>query len=175
MTKSRHSPLALTRIIIKSHEGLMIRTIIASLVLVLGALPALAQTPPDQLYTASHQQLDVTKALLAQQTAWNHGDLDGYLSRYKDAADTEAILAFPVRGLANIRAAFRTNYPNRETMGNLEQSEVEVRELGENFALATGKYHLARPKKNGGDAEGSFTEIFEKTPTGWLVIFSETT
>jgi uncharacterized protein (TIGR02246 family) len=135
--------------------------------------PLLAQEK-DQLYTATHQQLDVTKVLLAQEAAWNKGDLDAYLSHYKDDPTTQAILSFPVRGLDKIRAAYHVNYPNSLSMGTLEQSEVEVRGLGENFALATGKYHLMRSKKKGGDVDGSFTEIFEKTAEGWQVIFSET-
>jgi uncharacterized protein (TIGR02246 family) len=137
-------------------------------------LPAPAQQP-DQLFTATRLQLDVTKILLAQEAAWNNGDLDAYLSHYKDAPDTQAVLGTPTRGLANIRLAFRANFPNRDVMGTLQQDNIEVRALGENFALATGNYHLTRPKKAGGDASGGFTEILEKTPTGWQVIFSETT
>ena len=60
-------------------------------------------------------------------------------------------------------------------MGQLEQSEVEVRELGADFALATGKYRLNRSKKAGGDAQGTFTEIFEKTAEGWKLVFSQST
>ena len=142
----------------------------------LATLPALALAQaPDQLFTATRNQLDVTKVLLAQQAAWNRGDLDGYLGRYKDAPDTQAILGAPIRGLANIRSLFHVNFPNRDTMGTLEQSAVEVRELGDNFALATGRYQITRPRKFGGDGEGSFTELFEKTANGWLVIFSQTT
>jgi uncharacterized protein (TIGR02246 family) len=148
---------------------------LATFALSLCALPTFAQSPPDQLYTATRLQLDVTKVLLAQQAAWNKGDLDGYIAHYKDAPDTQAILGTPTRGLANIRLAFRANFPSREVMGTLEQDDIEVRALGDNFALATGKYHLSRPKKSGGDASGGFTELFEKTPTGWQVIFSETT
>ena len=128
-----------------------------------------------QLYTASREQLDVTKVVLAQEKAWNSGDLDGYLSQFKDAGDTEAILNGPVRGLSAIRAAYRASFPNKEAMGTLEQSSVEVRELGPNFALAIGKYRLSRSRKGGGDAEGNFTEIFEKTDQGWKLIFSENT
>jgi ketosteroid isomerase-like protein len=137
-------------------------------------LPALAQAP-DQLYTATHEQLDVTKALLAQAAAWNRADLDAYVSFYKDAPDTEAILANSVRGLQSIRNAYSINFPRAETMGTLDESEVNVKELGGNFALATGRYHLTRNKKGGGDAEGIFTDVFEKTPAGWKIIFSETT
>jgi len=113
--------------------------------------------------------------LLAQESAWNSGDLDGYVSHYKDAPDTQAILGTSAHGLETIRNAFRQNFPNAEAMGKLENSEVEVREMGENFALVTGKYHLSRSKKAGGDATGTFTEIFEKTAAGWQVIFSENT
>ena len=151
--------------------------IIALLALTLPALlaPLTKAQEPDQLFTATRLQLDVTKVLLAQESAWNNGDLDAYLSHYKDAPDTQAILGTPTRGLANIRLAFRANFPNRDVMGTLQQDSVEVRALGDNFALATGNYHLTRPRKAGGDTSGGFTEILEKTPTGWQVIFSETT
>jgi len=147
---------------------------VAALFAALVALPAGAQVP-DQLYTATHQQLDVTKVLLAQQASWNRGDLDGYLSYYKNAPDTQAILAGPVHGLQGIKNAFMLNFPNRDSMGALDESEVEVKALGDDFALATGKYHLTRNKKGGGDADGTFSDIMEKTPGGWKIIFSETT
>lgn len=149
-----------------------LRNLLLTTTLLAAAAPALAQSN-DPLYTASKEQLDVVKVVLAQQQEWNAGDLDKYLSHFKDAADTSIMLAGPVRGMGNIRNAFHGMYPNRESMGELENSEIEVRELGENFALATGKYQLARSKKGGGEIRGTFSEIFEKTPSGWKVIFSE--
>src|ERR1700722_969260 len=128
------------------------------LCLALFALPPALAQQPDQLYTATKQQLDVTKIVLAQQAAWNTGDLDRYISYYKDAPDTEAYLAGPTRGLSAIRNAYHINFPNREAMGAIEDSEVNIRTLGDNFALATGKYHLQRTKKGGGDAFGTFTQ-----------------
>ena len=136
--------------------------------------PSLAQDA-DSLATVTQQQLDVVKVVLAQQAAWNKGDMDGYLARLKDAPDTTAMLGGPVRGLTNIRSSFHINYPNKDSMGTLDYSDVEARALGEKFALATGKYHLDRSRKGGGPADGTFTEIFEKTPAGWLVIFTEST
>lgn len=128
-----------------------------------------------QLFTASREQLDVTKVLLAQEAAWNKADLDAYLAEFKDARDTEAVLNGPVLGLANIRSAYHAAFPNKEAMGDLEQNEIEVRELGPDYALATGKYRLARSRRNGGDAEGTFTDIFEKTADGWKLIFTQNT
>jgi uncharacterized protein (TIGR02246 family) len=155
-------------------EAHMLKRIRPLAALIALTLPAVAQQP-DQLFTATRLQLDVTKVLLAQEAAWNNGDLDAYLSHYKDAPDTQAILSSVTRGLPNIRAAFHANFPSRDVMGALVQDSVEVRPLGETFALATGNYHLTRPRKAGGDVSGAFTEILEKTPTGWQVIFSETT
>jgi ketosteroid isomerase-like protein len=138
------------------------------------AIGAAAQNS-DPLFTASRQQLDVAKIVLRQQDAWNKGDLDAYLSYYKDAQDTQAVLATLVRGIDNIRSAYKANFPNRDSMGAIEDSEVGVRPLGDNFALATGKYHLSRSRKAGGDVSGTFTEVFEKTAAGWKIIFSEST
>ena len=144
-------------------------------VTLLGCAAGVGAQSTDKLYTASHQQLEAVKVVLAQEAAWNKGDLDGYLARFKDDPATEAILAGPVHGLAAIKSAYHINFPSREAMGTIEYSDVEARELGENFALATGKYQLERSKKTGGPAEGTFVEVMEKTPTGWMVIFSETT
>lgn len=135
----------------------------------------LASAQGGQLYTASREQLDVTKVLLAQENAWNKGDLDGYLAEFKEGGDTMAILNNVVRGLPAIRSAFHASFPNKDAMGTLEQSSVEIKELGPNYALALGHYKLVRSRKNGGDAEGNFTEIFEKTDAGWKLIFTENT
>jgi uncharacterized protein (TIGR02246 family) len=131
--------------------------------------------PKDKLYTATHEQLAVVRIVLAQETAWNKGDLDGFLAGFKDAPDTQAVLGNRAVGLMDIRNAFHNNYPNRDAMGILAYSDVEARELGENYALATGRYHLDRSKKYGGPADGTFTEVMEKTPKGWQIIFDETT
>jgi hypothetical protein len=136
--------------------------------------PVFAQSH-DPLFTATRAQLDVVKIVLHQQDDWNKGDLDAYLAEYKDAPDTQAVLATLVRGFDNIRAAYRLNFPSKESMGVIEDSEVEVRELGPTFALATGKYHLSRSRKAGGDANGVFTELFEKTSSGWKIVFSAST
>jgi uncharacterized protein (TIGR02246 family) len=139
------------------------------------AAPCARAQNSDPLFTATRQQLDVVKVIMAQQDAWNKGDLDGYLSHYKDAPDTQAVLANLVRGLDNIRGAYRANFPNKESMGSIEDTDVQVRELGDTFALATGRYHLTRTKKAGGPVEGTFSELFEKTAAGWKIIFSEST
>ena len=121
-----------------------------------------AQAQTDPLFTASPQQLAAVKVLL-----------DAFLSHFKDAADTRALLGGDAEGIANVRSAFHINFPNREAMGTIEYTETQARALGATFTLVTAKYHLERTKKGGGNADGSLTEVLEKTDAGWQVIFSE--
>jgi ketosteroid isomerase-like protein len=145
------------------------------MILLSGAAATCSAQSGDQMYTATRQQLDSIKVVLAQQSAWNRGDLDAYLGYYRDAPDTEAILAAPVRGLPNIRGAFRANFASHEAMGSLEYSQVEAREMGTDYTLVQGHYRIERARKAGGDIEGTFTDILQKTPQGWRLIFSQAT
>ena len=142
--------------------------------LILAVLPARAQEP-NPLHTATRQELDVIKVLLAQENAWNQGDLNGFASAYKDAPDTLFITKQVSRGYAGLIDEYKHDYPNRAAMGTLVYSELEVRTLDENFAVVFGKYHLERGKKEGGNADGLFSLVFEKTDKGWKIIIDHTT
>ena len=58
-----------------------------------------------------------------------------------------------------ILARYRKTYPTDEARGTLTFSEIEVRPLGEGYALALGKYSLKRTAAGGGDASGRFTLV----------------
>ena len=135
-------------------------------------LPAQDTNP---LHTASRQELDVIKVLLAQEAAWNKGDIDTFASSYKDAPDTLFITHQVSRGYVGLIDEYKRDYPTRAAMGTLAFSELEVRTLDENYAVVIGKYHLDRNKKEGGPAEGIFSLVFEKTDKGWKIIIDHTT
>ncbi len=128
-----------------------------------------------QLKVASPTELGVVKVLLAQEAAWNRGDLAGFASGYKDAADILFIGSHVSRGHDELLNDYRKNYPNRDAMGTLGFSELEVRPLDEKFAVVVGKYHLDRGKKAGGNADGIFSLVFEKTDAGWKIVVDHTT
>lgn len=134
-----------------------------------------APVAPAQLKMATPTELGVVKVLLAQEAAWNRGDLAGFASGYKDAADTIFIGSHVSRGHDELLNDYRKNYPNRDAMGTLGFSELEVRPLDDKFAVVVGKYHLDRGKKAGGNAEGIFSLVFEKTDAGWKIIVDHTT
>ena len=139
-------------------------------------LPSLhAQTQDGEMFTASPQQLAAVKVVLAQQRAWNAGDLSGFLARYRDEPDTEAILGQTAKGLGNIRALFHASYPSHDSMGQIEYSDFDSHALGPEYTLVVAHYVLARSKKAGGGAEGTLTEVVQKTGDTWQIIFSQTT
>ena len=145
------------------------------LVLVLTiCLPANAQST--QLKMASQQELDVIKVLLKQEAAWNRGEIDSFAEGYKNSADTLFINGGQIqRGYTSLLASYHRDYPTREAMGELSFSELEVRPIDERVAVCIGKYKLERSKKNGGNAEGLFSMIFEKTESGWKIVVDHTT
>jgi uncharacterized protein (TIGR02246 family) len=135
-------------------------------------MPARSQ---QTLTTVPQQQLDVIKVLLAQEEAWNRGDLEAFSQSYKDSPDTLFITSTVSRGFSGLLDAYRRNYPNRAAMGTLTFSGLEVHPLDDRFAVVVGRYNLERGKKDGGNAEGIFSLVLEKTDKGWKIVVDHTT
>ncbi len=154
------------------HPGKLCPAVLA-LFLAVGS--ALCQVPSSELKPASQQELDVIKVLLKQEAAWNRGDIDSFAEGYKNSPDTLFINNQVQRGYSGMVDAYHRNYPNREAMGTLTFSELEVHPLDEKIAVCIGKYHLDRNKKSGGNADGIFSLVFEKTDKGWKIVVDHTT
>ncbi len=149
------------------------------ILLVAMAVPAArSQDTPDTvspLHTATRQELDVIKVLLAQEAAWNNGDIETFAKAYKDSPDTLFISRQVNRGFAGLVDQYRRDYPTKAAMGTLSFSGLEVRGLDDKFAVCIGKYELDRSKKEGGHSEGLFSLVLEKTDQGWKIIVDHTT
>jgi ketosteroid isomerase-like protein len=137
--------------------------------------PTRPQDTTSNLHTASRTELDVIKVLLASEAAWNRGDIDTFAQAYKNSPDTLFITRQVSRGYAGLVEEYKHDYPNKAAMGTLAYTDLEVHELGPNFAVCIGKYQLERTKKDGGHAEGIFSLIFERTDKGWRIIVDHTT
>jgi uncharacterized protein (TIGR02246 family) len=121
-------------------------------------------------------QTDEVRALLKNsEAAWNRGDLPAFASYYEDSPETTFIGREVTRGGTQaILERYRRNYPNRDAMGELSFSELEVRTLAADVALATGKFELKRTVAAGGDTSGRFTLILRKSAAGWKIIHDHT-
>ncbi|HUZ93994.1 MAG TPA: nuclear transport factor 2 family protein [Edaphobacter sp.] len=149
--------------------------VIPLLVVALFAVPVAHSQDLQALTTASRQQLDVVKVLLTQEAAWNRGDIDAFVQTYKDAPDTLMVTHQISHGFAGLVEEYKHDYPTKAAMGTLAFSELEARPLDANFAIVVGKYHLERAKKEGGNAEGVFSVVLEKTDKGWKIVLDHTT
>ncbi len=136
---------------------------------------AAAPQQPEPLHTASPVELACIKVLLAQERAWNEGDIDKFAKGYKNSPDTLFLSREINRGFTGLLDSYHKDYPNRAAMGTLTFSDLEVHPLDEHFAVTLGKYHLERTKKAGGNADGVFSLILEKTSEGWRIIVDHTT
>src|SRR5215475_8781387 len=106
-------------------------------------------------------QADEIRAMLMKsQAAWNRGDLTAFASDYEDAPTTTYVGREVTRGGVDaILARYQKGYPTPEKRGTLTYSEIEVRPLGNDYALALGKFSLKRTAEGGGDTSGRFTLV----------------
>jgi ketosteroid isomerase-like protein len=133
------------------------------------------QDADNQLRTASREELDIVKVLLAQEKAWNDGDIDGYMKEYKNSPDTIFVGRQISRGYAQILEDYKRNYPTRLSMGNLGFSGLEAHTISDTVAVCVGHYHLDRSKKEGGSTDGLFSLVLQKTKDGWKIVLDHAT
>lgn len=126
--------------------------------------------------TFGQEQAATIKGMLERQAEdWNRGDLDAFATGYKNSPDILFIGKTIEHGYAGMLAGYKAHYPTRDAMGRLSFTELAVQPLDEHFATATGHYHLQRTAKGGGDADGFFLLVLEKTPAGWKIVRDDTT
>jgi ketosteroid isomerase-like protein len=154
---------------------LFLVSLIALPPLVLQARAQAQDKAPDQLRTLSRDELDIIKVLTMQENAWNRGDIGAYATGYRDSPDTLFIGRQVSRGYQAMLNDYKQNYPNRDAMGTLSFSDLEPHLLDDHFAVVVGKYHLERGRKAGGNADGIFSLVFQKTDAGWKIIVDHTT
>jgi len=124
------------------------------------------------LTPALFAQGDEIRAMLkVSEAAWNRGDLAAFASDYEDAPTTTFVGREVTRGGVDaILARYQRSYPTAEARGTLTFSEIEVRPLGDGYALAIGRFALKRTAAGGGDATGRFSLVLRRTTKGWKIV-----
>jgi uncharacterized protein (TIGR02246 family) len=121
------------------------------------------------------QTAELERAMRDAEAAWNRGDLAAFASCYEDSPETLFIGRDVTHGgVQAILDRYKRGYSTPEKMGKLTYSEMEVRPLGADYALMTGKFELKRTPAGGGDASGRYTLVWKKTAKGWKIIHDHT-
>ena len=114
----------------------------------------------------------IMAVLMQQQRFWNQGDIAGYMKGYLKSDS----LRFASGG--NVSYGWQTTldrylkgYPDKDAMGQLLFSRIDIKMLSENSALVFGKWELRRKSDH---PRGLFSLIFKRTGCGWRIIHDHT-
>ena len=117
-------------------------------------------------------EADIRALLLAQQAAWNRGDLDGFMAGYAQTDDLRFASGGTITyGWKTTLERYKKHYPDKATMGTLAFSDLVVTVLAPDGALLFGKWSLTRAHDK---PWGLFTLTLKKTAAGWRVIQDHT-
>jgi len=120
----------------------------------------------------SEGEAAIRAVLEAQVAAWNKGDVDGFMKGYWNSPATTFVVSSGIkRGWQAVLERYRHDYPDRQAMGKLEFSGLEITLLSSDSALVVGQWRLERAHDHPG---GVFTLVFRKFPQGWRIIHDHT-
>lgn len=139
-----------------------------------GFLFAVLWLVPVRAVLAQDAESAIKQVLTDQVSAWNRGDIPAFMQGYKDSPDTTFIGKTIRQGWQQVMERYKASYSTKDAMGTLEFSDLSIRMLGADYAVATGKYHLTRTAAGGGDASGIFSLVWEKSAEGWKIILDHT-
>ena len=115
----------------------------------------------------------VRAVLTAQQDAWNHGNLDGYMAGYAKTPDLVFTSASKVRrGWQETYDKYKAKYgSDPSTMGTLGFEILGIQHVGADGAIVLGRWTLTNTPNAG---SGVFSVVLERRPEGWRVIHDHT-
>ena len=150
-----------------------------SLILSLAMLLAFAAVPAaNALSNADESAIRAT--LTAQVAAWNAGDIPKFMAGYEDSSETTFVGATVNKGFQPILARYKMAYANKDQMGTLTFTDLDVRLLPSatgsvEYAVVTGRFHLDRTTKGEATKDnGIFSLLWHKTSSGWKIILDHT-
>jgi beta-aspartyl-peptidase (threonine type) len=115
---------------------------------------------------------EIRAVMSAQVTAWNRGDIDGFMEGYARSNATEFVSGDKLtRGWQTVRDRYRKKYDSREKMGRLTFSELKITPLSPDAAIVLGRWRLDRKVDK---PHGIFTLLFRRTPAGWRIVHDHT-
>ncbi len=114
----------------------------------------------------------VRKVLDTQVSAWNRGDIEGFMKGYWKSEKMLFISGNTVsRGWQAAFDRYKKGYATKEKMGILSFSELEITVLSKKAALVVGRFTLVREKDK---PTGMFTLTFRKIEKKWRIIVDHT-
>jgi ketosteroid isomerase-like protein len=158
------------------------RFFLGSVVLVVGLGGCtIGEVPPEDEPPAEGRAeavaAEITQMLQASAASWNAGDLDGFLDDYWRSDE----LTFSggtgiTRGWEDVRERYlRSYWAPGAARDSLRFEDLEVTVLGDDHALALGRYLLFRPEAEGSVTNtGYFSLVLRRVEDGWRIVHDHT-
>ena len=143
-------------------------SLIVSSLILLCALSAPAQNSHSTTEPAVRQVLE------RQQEAWNHHDLESFMTGYWNSPELTFFSGAKISSgwQATIERYRKTYQSEGREMGKLAFSDLNIEGLSSDSAFVRGAWHLTM--SDGKTPHGLFTLIFRKFPDGWKIIHDHT-
>ena len=110
----------------------------------------------------------ILKVMTDQQTAWNGGDIEGFMQGYWKSDSLMFIGKSGVtRGWQKTLENYKKGYPDTAAMGKLSFDILSVQQLSPESCFVVGKWML---KRSIGDVSGHYTLLLRKMKGQWVIV-----
>ncbi len=147
--------------------------IVAGLVGCSADTPELQQVFPEAIPSPSSEIPSILQSSVA---SWNAGDLSGFMDDYLQTEELSFVGSSGlVRGADAVRAGYEASYWAPDAVrDDLRFENLEVRTLGDDHALVTGRYVLFREVESATSdsvtATGLFSLVWRWNGDRWIII-----
>ncbi len=129
--------------------------------------------PRGATYTLNQDEVTIRSILVAQEAAWNRGDIDGFMEGSWESDELRYASGGEITyGYDATTARYKERYSDRSLMGELDFSDLEIDMLSPDAAVVHGAWKLIRETD---EPSGLFTLIFRKIDGEWVMVSDTTT
>ena len=128
---------------------------------------ATKQAAEGRVNAESPLAMELKSIVEKQATSWNRGDIPAFMEAYwHNEQLTFSSGGKTTRGWEATRDRYIKKYPDKQTMGMLKFTELEVQSLDDGAALMLGRWHLTRDQPAG----GNFSLVWQKLDGKWMIV-----
>ncbi len=110
----------------------------------------------------------IDRIMAAQETAWNTGDLDAFMSGYWESDSLTFVGSKGLtKGYAPVLANYKKSYPNQAAMGKLAFDVLSKEPLGDKAYQVLGKWTLFRTEDT---LSGHYTLLWKYLNKEWVIV-----
>jgi ketosteroid isomerase-like protein len=116
----------------------------------------------------------VYEVLLKMLDCWNAHDIEGHLEAYRRSPDLLVVIdAEQFSGWQQLHCSYVNGYPDRNAMGFIQPTRIQVKLLKPDLALALTWWSVSFPSSKQA-VVGNTTMNLQKFDNGWKIIVSHT-